>query len=117
MPRTAIAPITPLGPQLTIPVAAGGLDIAMTAGDATNDNSIILNGPGILFLHNTGAGARTVTIGAVPIGGRDGDITAYSLGAGEYGAIKIHPHGYVQSDGTLYVDPEHAEVLMAFVRS
>lgn len=117
MARTVIAPITPLGPALTIPVAADALDILMAAGDATNDNSIVLNGPGILFCHNTGVGARTITIGAVPIDGRDGDITAYSIGADEYIAIKVQPFGYSQADGTLFVDPEHAEVKMAFVRS
>lgn len=112
MGRTTITASVPLGPFPTLPVAADALDDAMTAADVTNKNQILLSGPIILRWHNTGASSRTVTITSAPdLQRRTGDITAYSVGAGEYGKIRIEAvTGWVQSDGYLYFEANNAEV-------
>lgn len=114
MPRTAITVVNPVGPFPDLPVAADALDVAGTAADAANGNSAAFGNHNRLLVTwvNTGAGARTVTItSAEDIYKRTGDITDFSVGAGEHGAFLAERNGWLQSDGTLYIDGEHAEVV------
>lgn len=118
MPRVTIAAQTPVGPHPSLPVAANALDLAFTAADATNKQQTPLTGPVLLLWRNTGVGARTVTITSAPDGKkRTGDITAFSVGAGESGGFLIsNTEGWLQSDGNLYYEAEHAEVVFAVVK-
>lgn len=83
--RVLIAAQSPVGSYPVTPLTANSADLTETAGDATNGHyTPIVDGKTYVQFHNTGAGARTATItSARDEFGRTGDITAYSLGAGE----------------------------------
>lgn len=84
--RLLIAAQSPVGTYPVLPLAANAADLAETAGDAVNGHyTPIVEGKTLVVAHNTGAGARTVSIvsAADPNFHRTGDIAAYSLGAGE----------------------------------
>lgn len=83
MARTPIAAQALGGAYPTI--TANSRDLAEVAGNAVDGNSTpIVNGKTLLVAHNTDSGAHTVTIDSTPDAlGREGDITAYSIGAGE----------------------------------
>jgi hypothetical protein len=110
----AITPVTIKGPFATI--SANGADFTFTAGD-TNTDTIAVTGRQVILAQNIGVGARTLTITSVADAqGRTGDITSYSLGAGEFAAFGIgltNEAGWKQTNGTIIVDVEHAEVKWA----
>lgn len=114
MPRTALAAVTPKGPYPGT-ISANLLDVAFTAADAGNSNTTpFLGNRMMLVARNSGAGARTITFTSVADSrGRTGDVTAFSIGAGEYIAFIFERDGWQQSDGALYWAAEHAEVLVA----
>lgn len=114
MARTAIAAQTPKGPYPGT-ISANLLDIAFTAADNANGHTTPFVGNRMLVVaRNSGAGARTITITSVADShGRTGDVTAYSIGAGEYKAFIVERDGWQQSDGALYHTAEHSEVLVA----
>lgn len=116
MPRTALTSQTPKGPYPGT-VAANDLDITFAAMDAVNGNSVTLNGPLLLLFRNDNAGAQTVTINSTtdPYN-RSGDVSAYSIGAGEYAAFIVKPLGWIQSDGALYLDTSSADVKIAVLK-
>lgn len=118
MPRTALPIITAPGPYPSLPFTANAQDMVFTAGDAGNNNSFVSTGRELVIVQNTGAGARTVTFLSVADDKRrTGDITAYSLGAGEFGIFgPFATDGWKQTDGTISVNPEHAEVKFAVIR-
>jgi hypothetical protein len=118
MPRTTIAAQTPKGPYVSLPPAADSLDVTMTAADVTNKNQTLLNGPLLLIAQNSGASAYTVTITSAPDSKlRTGDITAYSLAAGDIAAFVINQtEGWLQSDGYLYYEASNAAVKFALLR-
>jgi hypothetical protein len=92
---------------------ANAADLTMTAADTTNKQQIKLAREGDLILaHNTGGSPATVTITSSPDDlGRTGDITTYSLGAGEYAVFgKFQSRGWVQSDGNLYFEASSTDV-------
>ena len=99
--------------------AADALDIAFTAADATNKQEVVLTGNEILVFWNTHAStAYTVTINTVADSlGRTGDVTAYSLAAGEIGWYgPIPTGGYAQSNGKLYFEANNASVKFAVLK-
>lgn len=116
MPRTALTKKTALGAFGTY--SAGAAVVTMNAGDATNGNSFVASANDLVIVRNSGAGARTITFSSVADEkGRTGDITAYSLAAG---AIAVFgpfttAQGWRQSDGNIYITPEHAEVLIGVI--
>lgn len=116
MPRTSIAAQTPKGPYPGT-ITSNLLDVTWTAADSVNAHTTAW-GPGnrmLILWRNSGAGARTVTVtsSASFAHARTGDVTAFSLGAGEYGALIVERDGWIQSDGALYHTAEHSEVLVA----
>ena len=116
MARTTLTKTTARGEFGTY--SANSADLTMTAADASNGNQFLATGKDLLIAHNTGAGARTVTVQSVADEkGRTGNIGAYSLGAGEYGVIGVftNQQGFKQTDGYIYVDGEHAEVKLGVV--
>lgn len=115
MARTTVAASTPRGPA-TGTIAANALDIAWTAADASNLNQTLFVGTRMrVQARNSGAGARTITITSLadPTYARSGDVSAFSIGAGEYVAFDVDRGGFQQSDGYLYWQAEHAEVLVS----
>ncbi len=101
----------------TLPLTANAADIPFAAADATNFEEVDWAANLIIIARNTGAGARTVTVtSATDSHGRSGDITAYSMDAGEVAVLGPFPsNGWRQSNGKLYHAASHAEVLFAYV--
>ena len=113
-----IAATTMKGPFETI--IAGGLTFAFTAGN-TGGDTFAVTGRELLLIQNTGVGARTFTIASVVDSfGRTGDITAYSLAAGEFahftGGMIAGSLGWKNSQGVITITPSHAEVKWAVLK-
>ena len=92
-----------------------GVTATFTAADVANKEQFALTGKEIVVARNSGASARTVTINSVAINGRTGDITADSIAAGAthvYGPFNPDG-GWAQTDGTLHLEADNAEVLFA----
>lgn len=103
--RVLIAAQSPVGTYPSLPITANAADLTESACDATNFNyTPIVEGKTIVIAHNTGAGARTITFtsAADPTFNRTGDITAYSLGAGEISK----PFGPFKASGWANVGPD-----------
>jgi hypothetical protein len=120
MARTAIpaASIHELAAAQPLNVAANAADITFQAGDNTNGNETPCTGKDLLLVNNTDAAAQTVTIDAAPDDvGRDGSISAYSVGAGELAIFGPFPTAsYRQTDGMLHIDVSAATVELAIIR-
>lgn len=123
MARTPITLEAAVGPYPSLPVTADSADIAMTAtsgsSGANGNQAAFGNFNRLLCLfRNSGAGAHSVTLSSVASANtlnRTGDISAYSIGAGETAAFLVERNGFVQSDGNLYFESDHAEVLAAII--
>lgn len=118
MARTTLTPITPLGPYPSLPVSANALDLTWTAADVSNKNQINFNGPKLILARNSHATtAYTVTLTSKADNrNRTGDVTTYSLEAGDVMAFKIDSaEGWQQSDGYLYLEASNASVLFAII--
>lgn len=88
MGRKQIPVITPLGPYPTIPVAVNTLDFVFTTADSVNFDQFVFTGRELIVVRNSTAGALTFTLeSAVDPQNRVGDITAFSLAAGEFGVF------------------------------
>lgn len=112
MARTLLVSTTVSATE-TVSPAGNALDLVEAAGDVANGNYFVWNGKQVILAHNTGVGARTITVEAdADAYGRDGAITAYSIGADEKIAIPVcEPIWKQTSDNDrVYVDVEHAEV-------
>lgn len=98
--------------------AAGAADMTMAAADLGNKNLFTASGRDLVVAHNTGGSARTITITSTDDRyGRPEDIAAYSLGAGEYAIFgPFKKHGWIQTDGTIYLEANNAEVKFGIVK-
>lgn len=113
MARQTLTKLTLTGNFPVIPLTANSADLPMTAADATNKEQIAATPKQILIAHNTGVSTRTVTVTSVAAPGtnRTGDISAYSLGAGEYAAFgPFERDGWMQTDGNIYFEASHADI-------
>lgn len=101
----------------TLQPAADSLDIAFTAADTTNFQQTPMSGPFTLIAWNSGGSPFTVTINSVvDAQRRTGDITAYSIGAGEIAMIDFpRTDGWKQADGNLYYQANNVAVKFAAV--
>lgn len=115
MARTNLTKTTALGAYGSYAVNAA--DLTMAAADVANKNQFTATGKDLIVAHNTGASAYTVTISSAPDPyGRSGDITAYSLGAGEYAVFgPMELTGWMQTDGKIYLEAENAAVKFGVV--
>jgi hypothetical protein len=118
MARTNIAAQTTPGAYPTLPIGAGTRDLATTPADVANGNETsLIDSKTLVLVYNSGASPHTVTFDsvAIPTYNREGDITAYSVGAGEislFGPFKTA--GWANS-GKLYIDANHAEILFMVI--
>ncbi len=117
MARTSLTPKAVLGQKSNV-YTANAADLTMTAADVANKNQATASGNDLILAHNTGAAPHTITITSIAdVMGRTGDISAYSLGAGEYALFGPHKgDGWTQTDGKLYFEADHAEVKFAVVQ-
>lgn len=117
MARATLTKKTPLGTLGTGYATANAADLTMAAANASDKEQFVASGKDLVIAHNTGAGARTVTItSSVDSDGRTGDIATYSMGAGEYAVFgPFDLDGWVQTDGKVYLEAEHSEVKFGIV--
>jgi hypothetical protein len=105
----------------SLPITPGVQKQLFVAGDAVNNNYFpIISGKSLLFVQNTDVSAHTVTIhSVVDAQGRLGDITTYSVPAGEthiFGPFTTTPAGWNQtSPAGLWVDPVSALLFLSVV--
>lgn len=114
MARATLTKTTPLGSYGTY--AANAADLTMAAATVADKNQFVASGKDLVIAHNTGAGAHNITITSVvdPYG-RTGDIT-YALGAGEYAIFgPFDLPGWMQTDGKIYLEADHAEIKFGVV--
>lgn len=114
MARTALTKKTALGPYGSY--TAGAATLSMQAADVANKNSFVCGPNDIVIAQNSGASPYTVTITSVadPITGRTGDITTYSLAAGDIAVFgPFRAPGWMQSDGSIYLEASNAAVKFA----
>lgn len=120
MARTAITITTPPASYPALPLAANSADVTLAAADVANGNQIAWGQSGrmVVLVQNSGASsAHTVTITSAPDAyNRTGDITSYSLAAGELGAFVLNRAGWMQADGNLYLAGDHAEIKIGAFR-
>ena len=114
MPRAPVTPLTLLGSYPVLPLTAGSATFAPTAADAVNLNLAAFGSASKLLViaYNSDVGAQTVTITSVADQfQRVGDITAYSIAAGQFGIFgPFLQQGWKQSDGNLYFAASSANV-------
>jgi len=117
MARTTLTKTTPLGAYGDYSVA-NAADLTMAAADTSNLNQFVASSKDLVIAHNTGGSAYTVTVTSSedPHYNRTGDITTYSIGAGEYAVFGpfVRP-GWVQSDGYVYLQASNALVYFGVV--
>lgn len=118
MPRVTITKSVPLGPYPTLPVSANALDLPQLAADTVNKEQFVPSGDDLLIAHNTGASPYTITFtsAADPDLKRTGDVSAYSLGAGELAIFRFKQKGWVQSDGRIYIEASNTAVKWSVVQ-
>lgn len=113
MPRTAIAPQAGIGSFPVLPIAADAADLSMVAADLANLNQAAYGSYARLMVvvQNSGASPYTVTFTSAPDAlNRTGDISAYSLAAGDIAFFFFERNGWRQSDGNLYFQGSNAAV-------
>lgn len=113
--RTDVTVINPV--SINAAIAADSADFVWTAADVGNSNSCTLTGRELLLVNNTGGSPYTVTItSAADELGRTGDITTYSLAAGEFAVFGPFPmRGWRQTGGKLYFAGSNAAVKFAVI--
>ena len=117
MARQTIAKQVPFGPYPSLPVAVNALDLVETAADVVNKNQFAPSGDDLVVVHNTGAAPYTVTFtSAADEFKRTGDVSAYSLDAGELAAFRFKKPGWLQADGNIYIEASNAAVKWAIIQ-
>lgn len=118
MARLTLTPVVPKGSFPTLPLSADSADMAFAvAGTYTDGEGWANTGREVLIAYNSGASPYTVTISSVAYLGRTGDITAYSLAAGEFAIFgPFDPRGWNQADGQVYVVGSNAAVKFAVIQ-
>lgn len=116
MARTTLSATTLLGAYGDYSVA-NAADIVFTAADTVNYNQAILQEGDVLLVWNKGGSAYTFTVTSVELFGRTGDVSAYSVGAGEIAAFGPYRHaGWKQTDGYVYFQGSNASIFFAILR-
>ena len=102
----------------TLPVAANSLDFAFTAPTAFVDGiDFAATGREVLLVQNADAGAQTVTLlSSADALNRTGDITAYSLSAGEFCVFIPPVSGFAGANGRILTTMSNANVKVAVIR-
>ncbi len=116
--RTSITVQTAKGPYLSTPVAAGSLDVSVSASDNTNGNYFVGTGRELVVVRNTAGVAGTITFTSFADQySRKGDITAYSVAAGNTAVFWVgNLVGWDQGGGQIYIDTSASTMNIAVIR-
>jgi len=113
MARSTLVKTTAPGNFPSLQPAANALDITMAATVVADKAQFLASNKDLVIAHNTGASPHTIAITSVadPKSNRTGDITAYSLGAGELAVFgPFRREGWMQADGYVYLEADHIEI-------
>lgn len=120
MARTSVTPVQPT--SVFQEISANEADVSLTAltGSSGDDgNQFTASGNDLVLVHNSdGANPYTVTFTSVedPYG-REGDITTYSLAAGEYALFGPFKNtGWRQADGKIYIEGSNAAIKVLVIQ-
>ena len=118
MARTTINKTTPLGGYPTLPLTVETADVVFTAADVANKNQFTMEHGDVVLAWNNGASPYTVTLtSSADARKRTGDITAYSLAAGDIAVFgPFEQDGWKQTDGYFYLEASNAAVKFAILR-
>lgn len=120
MARLDLTPTALLSSYPTLPISANALDVLFTAAgaDFADGAGFTLTEDEILLAYNPDSAAHTITISSkADAYNRTGDISAYSLGAGEFCVFpQLKKDGWIQSDNKLYFAADNALVRFAVLR-
>jgi hypothetical protein len=118
MARQTLTKITPKGPYPALPVAADSLDLTWTPAIVADKEQFIPSGNDLVLVRNTHAtNAYTVTFtSTADVQGRTGDVTTYSIGAGEQIAFRFRKPGWKQSDGRIYMEASNTAIQYAVIQ-
>lgn len=116
--RTAITVQTAKGPYLSTPVSANALDFTIAASDNANGNYFVGTGRELIIVQNSAGAPGTVTFTSVADQyARKGDISAYSVGAGEFAMFWVgNLTGWDQGGGQIYIDTSASTMNIAVIR-
>lgn len=92
--------------------------LTATAATPADDEQTALTGREVIIFRNSGASERNVTITSIADSqkNRTGNVS-FTLAAGAIKAIgPLGLDGWKQSDGFLYFEADHAEVLISVIR-
>lgn len=112
MPRQTLTPVVPVGPYPTLQPAVNTLDLAFTVAIVADKEQFTPSGDDLVLVWNKAVAAKTVTFSSAadPTTKRTGDITAYSIGAGEIAGFRFKKTGWMQSDGKIYMEAESTDI-------
>lgn len=120
MAELSLTPQTLVGKYPATPLSANDADITFTASGADYADGAAFphTGKEIILVRNDNVGAQTITISSVvDEKKRSGDITTYSIGAGEYAAFGPFPvDGWRQADGDMNIEFSEADLYVAILR-
>ena len=117
MARQTIAKQTPKGPYPSLPVSANALDITFTAAIVADKEQFVPGNDTLVLFKNSGVGAATFTLTSkADDKNRTGDVTTYSLGAGEVAAFRFKKAGWMQSDGKIYMEASSTDIGYAVIQ-
>jgi hypothetical protein len=120
MARLAVSPKTLPARYPSLPITANALDFTWVAAGASfaDGAGFTLQEGDILLAYNPDISAHTITITSVADAlNRTGDITSYSLGAGEYCVFpQFKKEGWAQTTGLLHFATDNALVQFAVLR-
>lgn len=95
------------------PWPSGAVTITGTAANATDKEQCLHSDRLVLIARNSGATPRVVTITGVqdPTTKRTADLTATVPAGAQRMFGPFHPNGFKQTDGMVYFEAAHAEVI------
>lgn len=97
-------------------LTAGAADVAFTAPDITNGNAFAHSGKELLLAKNTGASSVSITITSAPDRFKRIKHITYAVAAGAIARFGPFPaEGWVQDDGTVWVDCAATDLTLAVV--
>lgn len=116
MPRQTLTKTSAVGPY-PVSVPADSLDINFQAADTVNLNQFAPGGDDLILAWNTHAtNPYTFTVTSAPDQlNRTGDITTYSVGAGEIAHFRVKNLGWVQSDGKVYLQGSNSALKFGII--
>ncbi len=101
-------------------VTAGSLDFTFAASNSADGNYFVSTGREIILVQNADASTQTVTIDSVADEkNREGDITTYSMAAGDFAALGVgltNAKGWKQTSGQIYINTSDDDVKLAVLR-